>query len=165
MNDPTPLLPALIQRYLAGESVQILAKEQGVHRDTIYDWMLTELGDQYPHAVTKALVRKVELADLSLEAAADQIEQKSSDIVRVREKIRVAESRMRYARADLERRRPNLYGPKQEITGSPGLTIIVNRHGVLTRVKQIENQTTYPEETSPQSDTTTPSVSEPNENP
>ena len=130
-------LPEIISRYQSGESLQVLAAESSVSVRTIYRWLLSELGEEsYRELVTECLVNRIADADVDLMNSKD-----SCQIARAREMAR-------FARMDLERRRPQLYGPKQEITGSPGLTIIVNRHGVLTRVKQIEAQPTTPSEPS-----------------
>lgn len=96
---------SLISRYLSGESVQTLAAEAGKHRATIYRWMLAGLGDKdYHDVVTECLVTRIADADQRLETAAD-----GCDIARAREMAR-------FARMDFERRRPALYGQKQEIT-------------------------------------------------
>lgn len=96
---------SLISRYLSGESVQTLAAEAGKHRATIYRWMLAGLGDKdYHDVVTECLVTRIADADQRLETASD-----GCDIARAREMAR-------FARMDFERRRPALYGQKQEIT-------------------------------------------------
>lgn len=114
-------LPELIRRYLGGESIQVLAKEQGCARRTIYRLMLAGLGEEgYEELVTEALVARVADADDELEAS-----RKSRDPVRVT----AARETCRFARMDLERRRPGLYGPKQEVKhsggGGPGFTVVL----------------------------------------
>lgn len=115
-----PELPVMLKRYLEGESIQVLAAECRVTRRTIYNWLIGGLGDEaYRDTVTQALVARVADADEELEAAKD-----SKDPVRVS----AARETCRFARMDLERRRPGLYGPKQEVnhTGrGPGLTIVL----------------------------------------
>jgi DNA-binding phage protein len=82
-----------------------IAEKHGVSRGTIYNWMLGELGpSKYQDLVTRALVARVRRADELLEAASDPL-----NIARAREMAR-------FARMDLERRRPSLYGQKQEVT-------------------------------------------------
>lgn len=110
-------LPEIVRRYAAGESVQTLAAEVGVHRATLYRWMLAGTGDQqYHELVTHCLVQRVAEADEALRNAQD-----ACDIARAREMAR-------FARMDLERRRPHLYGPRQEIqhtVAPPTLTITI----------------------------------------
>jgi len=99
-----PDLPEIVWRYAAGESVQLLAAEAGAHRSTLYRWMLAGIGDKHYHElVTHCLVQRVAEADEALRTAVD-----ACDIARAREIAR-------FARMDLERRRPHLYGPRQEI--------------------------------------------------
>lgn len=97
-------LPSIVARYAAGESMQTLAAEYGVARSALYQWTLGGLGDaQHSELVTQALVHRVAEADDDLEGAPSSL-----DIARAREKAR-------FARMDLERRRPALYGVKQEV--------------------------------------------------
>jgi len=97
-------LPEIVRRYASGESVQTLAAETGVHRATLYRWMLAGVGDvQYHDLVTRCLVQRVADADRALAAAREPC-----DIARAREVAR-------FARMDLERRRPALYGQQQRL--------------------------------------------------
>lgn len=90
-------------RYAAGESMQALAAEHRVHRSSLYRWLLAAQGDKdYADLVTHCLVQRVAEGDEMLEKAVE-----SSDIARAREIAK-------FARMDLERRRPQLYGAKQE---------------------------------------------------
>lgn len=113
-------LPDVVARYLRGESIQVIAKEQQVTRRTIYNWMLGGLGDEaYRELVTECLVARVADADEELEAA-----RSSRDPVRVS----AARETCRFVRMDLERRRPGLYGPKQEVThtgAAPSFTVVL----------------------------------------
>lgn len=100
-------LPEIVRRYASGESVQALAAESGVHRATLYRWMLAGVGDKdYSDLVTHCLVQRVADADEALATAREPC-----DIARARETAR-------FARMDLERRRPALYGVKQEAAGT-----------------------------------------------
>lgn len=95
---------ALVNRYLAGESVQDIAKDHGATRAAIYKWMLSGLGDKdYQDLVTYCLVKRVADADERLESADNAV-----DIARAREMAR-------FARMDLERRRPALYGQTNKV--------------------------------------------------
>ncbi len=110
-----PELPAIIQRYLAGESMLSIAPDFGVASRTLYRWMLSGVGDQHYHElVTQALVDRV--------AEADEMLVKASDACQVARAREIA----RFARMDFERRRPHLYGPKQEIR-SQNVTVVVHR--------------------------------------
>lgn len=98
-------LPVIVRRYATGESVQTLATEAGVHRATLYRWMLAGIGDKQYHAlVTNCLVQRVADADAALADAREPC-----DIARAREQAR-------FARMDLERRRPHLYGQQARVT-------------------------------------------------
>ena len=108
-------LPEIVKRYASGESVQDIAAEQGVHRATLYRWMLAGTGDkQYGDLVTHCLVQRVAEADKLLSEAREPC-----DIARAREIAR-------YARMDLERRRPSLYGSKPDQAGV-SFTVVIQR--------------------------------------
>jgi len=112
--EPAPApLPEIVQRYIAGEDVKTLAQEYGVCRQTIYNYMFSELGDDkaYEQAITRALIRRIADADDKLENAAT-----SFDVARAREMAR-------FARMDLERRRPKLYGQQ---AGAAPVQVLVN---------------------------------------
>ena len=110
---PAPPIPELIQRYLNGESMQQLAREHQVNRQTLYNWMLAATGPEYEHIITQALVNRIAEADHLLETAPDQL-----GITRAREMAR-------YYRQDFERRRPKLYGQKQEVAVDNKIEIII----------------------------------------
>jgi hypothetical protein len=65
--------------------------------------------------MTDALITRVAEADSQLDEAVD-----TCGIARARE-------HMKYSRMDLERRRPKLYGPKQEIQTDSKITVVVQR--------------------------------------
>ncbi len=102
------IVAPVLKRYAAGDSVQILAAETGVHRATLYRWMLAYTGNDYAELVTAALVRRISDADKALEDAREPC-----DIARAREQAR-------YARMDFERRRPHLYGQQTRVTHELG---------------------------------------------
>ena len=110
---PEADLPAVVQRYLDGESLRDLAAEHGKCWKTLYHWLLAYSGDQYQEIVTKALTYRIADADLDLETASDKI-----SIARARE-------RCRFTRMDYERRRPREYGQAPAAVSS--VTIIVDR--------------------------------------
>lgn len=110
-------LPDIVKRYAAGEPIPYLASELGVHRATLYRWMLAGTGDkQYGELVTHCLVQRVAEADEMLRSASNVC-----DIARAREIAR-------YARMDLERRRPALYGAKQDQSNAP-IQVVVQVFG------------------------------------
>lgn len=96
----TTELPEYIRRYLNGDSMQVIARDMGIHRATLYRHMMRDLGDDHADTVTDMLVQRIADADERLESAVDQC-----DIARAREMAR-------FARMDFERRRPSLYGQK-----------------------------------------------------
>jgi|SRR4051812_11880536 transposase-like protein len=96
----------LVRRTLQSgrESVQALAAELDVNRSTLYRWMFAGLGDgQYSELITGCLVRRIADADKALAEARDPLE-----LARAREMAS-------FARMDLERRRPNLYGQRSHV--------------------------------------------------
>lgn len=110
-------VPAIVTRYQQGESLQVIAKESAVSVRTIYRWMLSELGDKYEGVVTDVLIDRIADADVALDSAAD-----TCRVARAREQAR-------FARMDFERRRPKLYGQKQEITTDKTIRVVIQRDG------------------------------------
>lgn len=110
-------LPEIVTRYMSGESMQDIAPDMRRGRRTLYKWMLSGLGeDKYREVVTECLVARVADADQELEDA-----RLSGDAIRVA----AAREVCRFARMDLERRRPALYGAKHEGGGGPAVIIQV----------------------------------------
>jgi transposase-like protein len=114
-----PTLPDIIQRYLNGESMQEIAKESRTASRTLYRWMLTDAGPEYDNIITNCLTNRIADADELLDSAQD-----SCQVARAREIAK-------FARMDFERRRPKLYGPKQEIQTDSKITVIVQRQTPL----------------------------------
>jgi transposase-like protein len=102
--DPEPFL----RQIQSGKSLAQVAKQLKVSHQAIQTWMLREVGEQYHEAITSALVSRVVEADNMLRSAKDAVE-----VTRAREIAR-------FARMDLERRRPALYGQRQQITHEVG---------------------------------------------
>ncbi len=119
---PSPSIPDLIQRYLNGTPITELAADARVSYQTIYNWFMAETGPEYEHIITRALVNRIADADYDLEKSASMFE-----IARARE-------RARFSRMDFERRRPKLYGPKQELQVDNQVTITINRQPVILPV-------------------------------
>jgi len=108
-------LDSAIQRYLTGESMQVLAKELSCSRRVLYKWMLSEVGqEQWADLKRDAMLNRIADADEMLENAHDPVL-----IARAREQAR-------FARMDFERRFPKLYGPKHEVEKHSNITIVLN---------------------------------------
>ena len=84
-----------------------------MYRMQLYRLMLGELGEAYHELVTDLLVTRVAEADEDLDSAADKVE------------VAKRKAQASFARMDLERRRPALYGPKQEVKHSGGAPTLV----------------------------------------
>ena len=99
-------LPAIVKEYAEGKtSLSELAAKNGVSHVALYRWMLTDIGKgRYDDLVTDALVARIAEADKELGDAADSVS------------VARAHAQARFARMDLERRRPHLYGQKQELS-------------------------------------------------
>jgi lambda repressor-like predicted transcriptional regulator len=93
----------ILSRINQGASLRQLANELGVSNVGLRAWLLRENGEHYNEAITNALTLRVAEADDALEAADDVV-----SIARAREQAR-------FARMDFERRRPALYGQRQQI--------------------------------------------------
>ena len=118
---PVQPIREIAKRYAegSGDIVSTLAAENGVCRKTIYNWMLAEYGEEYRELGTAALIGRILEADAQVEKAA-----RSRDPVLMTARIQQA----KFARFDYERRRPEMYGPKQEVkhTGAaPTLNIVL----------------------------------------
>lgn len=130
---PDPNVPELIQRYLNGESIRDLTKEYKRSYQILYNWMLTETGSDYEHLISRALTNRIAEADQALDEAIAPI-----DIARARE-------RARFSRMDFERRRPKLYGPKQEVVSDNTIRVIIQPPPPVIdvkarRIKELEEQ-------------------------
>ena len=118
LPNPDLDIPTAIQRYLDGESMQVLAKEWQISPQGAYKrfkrYALSYTGAEYADLITQALVDRVAEADERLDNAPDAVE-----IARAREIAR-------FARMDLERRRPKLYGQKQEVVTDNTIRVIID---------------------------------------
>lgn len=102
-NNPAAITQAF-KEYAAGATLDSLATKYQVTRQAIYGWLLGELGgDQHAALVTQALTARIAQADQLLEQGDNPLDTTRGD--------RMA----RWARQDLERRRPALYGAKAEL--------------------------------------------------
>lgn len=112
--NPSTTLDSAIQRYLHGESMQVLAKELSISRATIYNWMLRKTGpEQWADLRQQAMIQRIALADERLENAHDAV-----DIARAREQAR-------FARMDYERLCKD-YAPKQEVERHDHITVVLH---------------------------------------
>lgn len=127
----------IVARYLAGESMQVLARECGTYRKKLYRFMLAELGgEKYREVVTQCLVNRIADADAMLEAAEGPVE------------VAKAREIARYARMDFERRRPALYGAKQEVGGG-GVTFVMQVANLRGAELEVRAPLALEEETPP----------------
>lgn len=131
--DPIPAkpeLPDLVKRFADGESLNALGHEFGVTHVTIAKWILSAVGDEhYPEVVTSSLIRRIAEADHRLDNAADAV-----SVARAREQAR-------FARMDLERRRPALYGAKAQAESSVQpilhITVVAAPHAAVLPAQSV----------------------------
>jgi hypothetical protein len=95
---------AALARIKNGEGLRSIGKSLGLSQEGVRKWLLREVGPEYHEMQTDGLLERVVHADKLLEAARDPV-----DIARAREMAR-------FARMDLERRRPHLYGQRTHVT-------------------------------------------------
>jgi hypothetical protein len=109
-------LPEIVRRYSEGVSIKTLAAEYDVARMTIYRWMLSALGEgEYESVVTSALIARIAEADQELDDSRDNVA------------VTRAYAKCRLTRQDFERRRPKLYGQKQELEIDKTVHVHVHR--------------------------------------
>ena len=102
-NDPESIKRA-ITAYQSGATLQAIGQHYGVSKQAIYGWLLGGMADaEHQHLVTQALTSRIASADEQLENASNPL-----DLSRAREMSR-------NYREDYARRRPHLYGQKQEM--------------------------------------------------
>lgn len=120
---------AILARINAGSSLRQIAAEIGVSNVGLRAWLLRENSEQYADAITNALTLRVAEADEALELAPDAV-----SIARAREQAR-------FARMDLERRRPGLYGAKPStavnINGTDGMNVQIVSYASHTAEQQL----------------------------
>jgi lambda repressor-like predicted transcriptional regulator len=116
--DPAPIL----ERIQRGDSLRTIAADLGVSNVGLRAWLLREDKERYSEVITAALTTRVAEADEGLDAADDVI-----SIARAREQAR-------FARMDLERRRPQLYGMRQQVTHDVGPDLAVMLRDARKRV-------------------------------
>jgi hypothetical protein len=100
INDPQ----AVLQRIRKGEGLRSIGESLGMSHEGVRKWLFREVGVEYHEIQTEGLIERVVYADKRLEEADDPV-----DIARAREMAK-------FARMDLERRRPGLYGQKTHVT-------------------------------------------------
>jgi hypothetical protein len=98
----------------AGKSLREVAPLFGLSYEGLRKWLLKEVGPEYESAQTEGLLQRVIEADQRLESADNAV-----DIARAREVAR-------FARMDLERRRPRLYGQQQQLVPSVQVAVQIN---------------------------------------
>ena len=113
-NKPEDIKAAL-QDYINGATLEEIGQRHGVTRQAVYGWLLGELGgQQHVDLVTRALTARIARADEFLETGTNAL-----DVTR-------GERMARHYRTDLERRRSNLYGQKQEVTHINPPILVIN---------------------------------------
>jgi len=98
------LVKQALQRYQGGELLENVANDIGVHKSTLYAWMLNEVPDQYKLVQKDALITRLAETYEKIESAKDQL-----DLARARELRRSAQW-------DAERRLSKLFAQKQEVS-------------------------------------------------
>ena len=122
-------MPAIVAQINAGADMAQIAQQYGVTRQAVYSWLLGGMGDNQHHdLVTNALTARVANADETLEVAESAL-----DVARARE-------RMRFTRMDLERRRPALYGAKQQVDVTINVDMAAELAAARARVYEHEHK-------------------------
>ena len=103
--------------YSQGYTLTEIAEQYKVTERAIRAWLLNEVPDQYRNAQTLGLLQHIADADAGIAEAKEL-----RDVVL----LACAREQARFARMDLERRRPHLYGPKQEITHNVQPVFVIN---------------------------------------
>jgi len=116
----------ILSRYANGDNLDMLADEHGVSRATIYLWLLGGTVDStHAELVTAALTSRAMRADRALDEAKTAI-----DVARAREQAR-------FARLDLERRRPAIYGQQSKLVHEVGPQLAERLLASQQRVKDV----------------------------
>lgn len=119
MSEPAvltaPDIPDIVQRYLDGESVYQLAENSRVSMQTIYNWMHTELGEEYKTVKRKVFINRLADADYEVMTAPSKLE-----LARAREMAK-------NTRWDIERAFPEQFAQRQQINTDSKITVIVQR--------------------------------------
>ena len=118
---PAAAIPALLDRYRAGEHLRDLAAEYGVTKQALQKrldrWCLSGKGDVTMYeAVTDYLTDRLCTAMEEQELAVHPV---------VVARTRDTTNNWKWIN---ERRRPKLFGPKQELSVDEKITVIVQRH-------------------------------------
>lgn len=110
--DPSDILSLYLQD---DESTATIAQRYGVHRSAILQFLLRAIPDDWREAQAVRALVALENAKDKLESAADAL-----SLARAREQLRSAQW-------ELERLLSRLYGQKQEVMASVGVTVIIQR--------------------------------------
>jgi hypothetical protein len=95
-------------RIAAGDSLHTIGNDLGVSAQAVYAWLLDEVPEEYRDNQRRGMIARIVEATRQLEEAKTPIE-----IARARELCR-------FTRWDAERRLPNLFGQRQQITHDIG---------------------------------------------
>ena len=107
-------LAAALKAYAEGYTLQEIAEQYKVSKVALRAWLLDEVPEQYHKTQTAGLLQRIAEADDSIEEAKE-----TRDLVI----LACAREQSKFARMDLERRRPHLYGIRQEITVDHRVTV------------------------------------------
>ena len=107
-------LARALQAYAEGYTLQEIAEQYKVSKVAIRAWLLDEVPEQYHKTQTAGLLQRIAEADDSIEEAKE-----TRDLII----LACGREQAKFARMDLERRRPHLYGQRQEITVDHRVTV------------------------------------------
>ena len=129
-------IAAAINAYAEGLTLTEAAEQYGVSKQAMRMWLLSEAPEEYRQAQTEGLLTRIAEADDGIAEAKDT----RDPIV-----LACAREQARFARMDLERRRPHLYGPKQEVTHTVKPVLIINTSPLpVSLPQQIEDAALLP---------------------
>lgn len=103
--------PLCVQRYLAGESLDAIAEENPRTYREFYRWMLATTKAEHADLVTNSLIDRVADADRAIALASNKLDASR------------AQTQAKFARMDLERKRPKLYGSQLNVQADTQITV------------------------------------------
>lgn len=114
-----PDIPDIIRRYRNGESLADLAKEHRKHIATLYRWMMKELGPDYHEMQTDMMIDQVAESYQVIKEAYTPCE------------VAKGQALAKLSTLILERRRPKLFGPKQEVQTDTKVEIVLRNQPII----------------------------------
>ena len=107
-------LAAALQAYSEGFTLTEIAETHQVSKQAMRAWLLNEVPEQYHKTQTAGLLQRIAEADDGIDYALEH-----RDVI----VLACAREQGKFARMDLERRRPHLYGQKQFIDQTVTVTV------------------------------------------